>query len=423
MVWAWVLTLAVLGAVLAYYWADIPIEHADSYDYQKAVGQLLRGEPNVLRTPGYGIICGLCGAWWGIGLTASIWVAMVFTAAMWMVATAAVGSIARHLDFGRPAAATCMVVFGCYPAAVRFVWMVLPEALAVCACVFLLYDVMRLFRCPSAGRMAAVGGWILALILLKPVFLILLPMCLLIAAWMAWKRHWSAVTAAVASVALLGGLVWSYTGWWKSHYGFRSYSIVNTVNNYALLREADAIHAEDFTDPEMRAYFSSIETYVQGEELTIFYEMCEGNQERTAQLNQAVNTALARNKTLALRAAGRRFTKVVNMPVVDLLTVSMRKVFAPVKLGFALLLAIAALVMVRRTGRRAWQRETVAAAALLTLALWLTNWFGAQNDWGRLFMPAWGWTVIASAAALRACLRNQGAESDRHRRSKASCRD
>ena len=404
MVWAW-LAAAVVTAIVGILATrePLPFLQTDSFDYFLDTYYLKLGIPGSIRTPGLPLLAGVLGYWWGLSMYQAYFGVMIVSLLVWLPSVWVLGKTAYALTGSRMAAAVCMVAYGCFPTIPRMAYCVLAESLCISVGVFYFHQLVNCLRNESVRSTAGLGAWTLVLIILKPIYIVLLPVAVALAIYYACHRSLRPAAAALGVVIAVGGCVWAYSEWWKATYGFRAISIVNTVNNTMLAYEMRILQKDDYECPETRAVFDGKRTLKESnyEISVLIWDGLRPVNPVLADCNKAVGKAIARHKRELVPYLGKRLVAVMWTIPVDEMSIHNLKIFTFLRIGMVLPLMLLTLLVVRRTGTELWQRMAYLTAAVLTLGWFIVIWIGADGSWGRLFLPAWGWLVIGCLGAWR----------------------
>lgn len=214
------------------------------------------GNPDIMRTPVYpwvlhafGIeVPAMLNSPNALGVIALQW-------GVWLVAVKYLMGLVGLLGGGRLARFAAGMACVCCYSMFRFNNYILSESLSCSAVVFFVYFTVAAYLRGKMAYAAVASWWLLIMVGLRPVFIYVLPIWLLMWIWAWVRRPCLRRTALVAAggVALSVSVTWLYSLWVERTYDiFSPTAAVAAVNPYIMARQQGWVGPEYFEDKAMR---------------------------------------------------------------------------------------------------------------------------------------------------------------------------
>ena len=374
--------IAILNIIVLYFRLGI-CEQPDTESYMQAWEQsLLQGNLDLLRTPVYPIFLGICkliaGEYFGcmcVTLQNIIFLVSIYYFKKMISMVVSSENIALCL----------MLCYAIFPVTSGWGNILLTESLAVTGIVFFTYHILTYIKYRNVSSIFWSAGLLLFLILLRPVFVYLIPVSLLL--WLLLiKEHYTKASWGCTAVILVGMCELGYCYQFKKQFGLFATSSVSVIN-MSYLGFQDGLMYPEFTDnPEYKAYISEHNgTYdpwpicLDAIDKFGYLEVNHSVKESmNAQPQEWADNALKRFVTVS--KARYNISYVVSNPISSIFRFSFMTLFI-----FLLIYTIYISYYGFRHSR----------TPLIPIMLWMiiagcvvTSVVGAQSDWGRLTAPS-----------------------------------
>lgn len=394
--WLWY-GLVMLFSLIEFCWAHCINNYGvypDTATYIDAADFLAEGRVHALRTPVYPAIIGavrwVFGSWYITALLALQFVA--YMASAWYLRKIAWKLIAvPWIVFG------IVALYCLLPGFVFWMSSLLTECFAACEVIFFIWCLVKTFpdRFKIADALWATF-WLAFLIMLRPVFIYLLPVTLvyllsILLIQRGLGRPNGAIVGLVGLVAVFG-IYEGYKSAVAREYGIKSGSRVTLVNNFFLLRESGITDYELCHDDSLRqqlaAMVMSCDYATIGGQLQIIgYAQNRG---KIDVMEEYINKALVSNpKAVAKRFATRFLKDAWWHPVLSPGTgvIAHFYMFIPPIGAYWILMFIFGGMLVLQWFK--FKRMPVVSVLLymITTGITIVAIVGAQGEWGRLMMP------------------------------------
>jgi len=370
---------------------DFP-KFADTWSYYYALNSLLTGRIDVFRTPMYPLILGLCHLPFKGGVVSNIPVVML----QWMafiISVRLLGGICVRFLSDKCTSFWITLFYAWWPGVTLCNSVEMTESLAVSGVVFFMYFASGVVY---ENRIRYVVGMIvtvLFLIMLRPIFLYLIAVCIVIAsvlAFMGYGRYKKVVWMCSLGCILCIGVVGLYINEMKRLYSINSISYVTTYNNFFLLMEmtppSDDYVGNDSLRREIKAFIESGEDNSQEIWDKMYYLEDKYGKSR---MSIEVAQEMAMNKGEVLTHMMKRFVDgatapmFFNMAVWGLLDAVTPPIWVLYMIG-----VLSSLLMVYVM----WRVRPYPMLYMIFWMLFMANLVigvaGAQSEWGRLTLPS-----------------------------------
>lgn len=291
---------------------------------------------------------------------------------------------------------------------------ILPESFCVSGVILLMYVALKYVRHASAGLALTLSSLTIAMIFLKPVFVILIPIVAVLfvarGRYSGRRAMWLGITGMLAATAL----VFVYMGlMWRS-YGFFTMTEANLWNDYHMLRRHQFIKPEDLNEGQ-RALFEPWYEKDPGRDLpdkAEYYNEC--GTFNTFDLTEITKRQKAAHSDEIPGIIMYRFVYSLDYSLFWMRYMSYdwhkdEPYRGDMYFPFWLALLIFAAYMYIGVRRWIMTRRFPAALympAAIWFAMYVTVMVGAMDDWGRLMAPSlpclWLMTAVTSQYAAAA---------------------
>ena len=234
----------------------------DSESYINAwQDSLSQGYIDFTRTPTYPLILGALKAIAGPRLSqlCIILQYMVFLISVWVFRKITL-QILPSVSIGR----WLTLIYALLPLTCNWASSILTESFAISVSVFLFYHLLKFFYAPSLGHVLWGALWLTFLIFLRPAFLYLLPVCLIVSA-MYWRLSPKLSLSSLIGVLTVSLLEYSYCSIYEERFGIFAPSNVSTVN-FTYLAFRDGLMKPEYTNNV--AFQTFIEQYDNSEPIS-----------------------------------------------------------------------------------------------------------------------------------------------------------
>lgn len=223
------------------------IEKYDSISYISAWNSIAEGHLDLLRTPAYPLFLHIIRAVFPkSALIATICVQhLIFLISVFFFERLLHSFIkSDRIIFW------LTLFYAVFPAVNTWANCILTESLAISGSVFLLYLICRVTNNPSFITLLLFTILIIFLLLLRPIFIYILPVIFITMLYLACLRKKGGIAgiicASIASFAIFG-----YMREFKREYGLFSFSSVSTINQYYMARQYNVIIPKSIQDPAL----------------------------------------------------------------------------------------------------------------------------------------------------------------------------
>ncbi len=401
---------AIVVLEFIYYMARIPSGYftPDSFTYVDASYSVCAGELHLLRTPVLPSVIALMRALFGVGFQTTALV--ILQSAVFLISVHYLRRILEKFGIARKVVFWATAVYAVMPGFNSFCTCVLTEAFAVEFVVFFMWALMRdIPSSPSWRSTALSGGWLIVLVYLRPVMMCLMPVYLIFWIGVFIKRKRRAVASVVVALGMLlvcaVSLV-AYKSAMHRKFGINSLTFVSACNNYFLAREAGVLTPEYTENSVFKEYLEKVSaTDIYDDKGLVKFEEfgCVRHSLglQPAEIEQAVNSALADNRIALVKAIVKRVAKIYRwslLPEAPFFPLNLITFVIPFNLwAYVVFMALAFIWIVRR--RRPLEVWTLwfLSAAVSGAAI-----VGAMSEFTRLFMPGMAAALVLFAVMLNA---------------------
>jgi hypothetical protein len=225
---------------------------SDGYTYYNAWEILKTHVPDYLRPPVYSIIVGICKELFGfvgsmIALSIIQWCAYIASLQLVWRINCWIG-VARKIN------CISILLYLLIPGLWVHNDIVMAESLSASCVVLFVWLSGRYIQTYKKRYLSASGFLVATMIMIKPMFILLIPVAGLFWLFACWKRKRHYI---IAAVAILATIALTETYKWCVHRIWRidTITIATIWNDYYCLRGEGLITPEDFKDPDVRAKF------------------------------------------------------------------------------------------------------------------------------------------------------------------------
>ncbi|MCF0126788.1 MAG: hypothetical protein HUJ68_13740 [Clostridia bacterium] len=235
-----------------YLWPDAQT-YIDAWENSISQGKL-----DIFRTPVYPTFLGICKY---IAGTDFLRLAIALQFIIFFISIFYFNKIASFIIESKKVVWFVTLVYSILSGISSWAIVILTESLAISGSVFLIYNITQYFKTNKIFNIACITFWMLFLLFLRPAFLYLIPICILmwIFAVKAKKRN---ATFGVASILFIILIYSAYCFQFKKEYGVFTSSSVGILNhtNIAIYK---GLYTPDFIDSQ------EYKTYCQQQEEAI----------------------------------------------------------------------------------------------------------------------------------------------------------
>ena len=229
-----------------------PIDWDPDYlSYLKAWDEhLSQGEIDKFRTPLYPLYLGLMKTIFGSHFTLG---AIIGQYIVFLLSIRAFYAIAYWFIHSEKIVLGTTLIYAVYPGIIHWSNSLMTESLAISGTVFLLYGVMRLYDRYSTAWTVITAGLMILLLMLRPIFIYLLPTLFL--AWIIAFRKSNKRKQAISGLISPCFATWAlmaYMAVFYHAYGIFSTSSVSTYNRWYMARESGLLKPEVIDNPALR---------------------------------------------------------------------------------------------------------------------------------------------------------------------------
>lgn len=367
----------------------------DSSSYIRAWDALSEGRLDALRTPVYPLF--LHGLYVVFGPGSFLFAAICVQHLVFLLSLRLLYSLLGQCRLSPGSVFWMTLIYGCLPAITSWNNCILTESLALSGTIALLYLVFRTDEHPTVAHAASVTCILLFLLLLRPIFIYLIPVLLFYSLLLLFRPR----TKKKGGWLLGGGVLLSaicfllYMNEYKKEYGIFSTSNVSVINQYFIARQSGLIDPESIRDARLK---SDIELYFQihggkDEEPSFLWEEAQdiAANHNLLVIQENLKTAMGHNLMNSIRSVKDRFMDSAQKPLL----------FSPIwkisilflAWGFSLstlylcllLFPIYLVLWVIRKREIPWKSLLLY---LLGISNILVAVLGAQGEWNRLIFPS-----------------------------------
>lgn len=365
---------------------------ADTWSYYYALDCLLTGRIDVFRTPMYPLVLGLCHLPFKGDAVSNIPVAMLQWA-FFIISVRLLGGICVRFLSDKCVSFWITLFYAWWPGVTLCNNVEMTESLAVSGVVFFMYFVSGVVY---ENRIRYVVGMIvtvLCLIMLRPIFLYLIVVCIVIAsvlAFIGYRRYKKVVWMCSLGCVLCIGVVGLYINEMKRLYSINSISYVTTYNNFFLLMETTPPSNDYVGNDSLRS------------EIKTFIESGEGNSQEIwnkmyyledkygkSRMSIEVAQEMAMNQGEVLIHIMKRFVDAAIAPMFFNMDVwTFLDAVTPPIWGLYMIGVLSSLLMVYVMRRVRPYSTLYMIFWMLFMANLVIGVAGAQSEWGRLTLPS-----------------------------------
>lgn len=360
----------------------------DSSTYFQGLHTLQNGNIDILRTPVYPIILGICMKLFGHSYLYAVICLQHLT---FLISVICIRDISVHL-FNNPVIIHGItLIYGVFPFLISWNNFVLTESFAVSFSVFLFYFAFRLFRRPDWKDLLAFSLCFIFILLLRPAFVYLPPIFAVAFAFLAFtKKIKSALYGLVGSLVAVICLL-AYMSFFHQEYGVFASSDVSLINQYHIARENNLLTPESFENDELKKTFSDF--IVQNGDSPSFSDIWDEanylcNNFPLTDIKQGVQGIFKQFPSLFLSTTLKRTRQALKTPILVSQTSRIGGIFGfsiSTLVVFLVLMTVILLFWVKCHRVVPWAFCTVL---LISASALFVAFVGAQGDWGRLVVPS-----------------------------------
>ena len=366
----------------------------DSYDYYNCSYTILNGMPLIARTPVYPLIIAGIRALAGSQLTIKILILVQFL--VYLAAAFTLRKIgAKYIGNKRVVFWVC-AIYLLLPAFNSVSIQIVTESFSISGVIFFIWFLIKDSPAPPSVK-NIVSACILMgiLIMLKPIFIYLLPCVLLFFILLCLSHKRNAVRSIAAgfivTAAVVGGLMY-YCNQMQSKYGINQLTIISSINNFALARQAVGVHPELTDNANLKEILLKIE---RENEENIYIEL--GNIYYIASIEPAavvqhVDQLLLLSPWKVLKRIFYRLTvDVSSSRIFDITPFSpisyIDGFLIPNMIVYWVIIAIAITMICKRIRHTSRIPLSSILLLMITLGITIVAIIGAMGEWARLIMP------------------------------------
>ena len=366
----------------------------DSFSYIDAWDSLSEGRLDALRTPVYPLF--LHGLSVVFGLRHYLFAAICFQHLFFLGSLYFFYRLLERFCSSRTLVFYLALIYGVLPAITSWNNCILTESLALSGTVILLELVFRTMENPSAFRAVLIALLLTLLLLLRPIFIYIIPVFIVFFLALLLGRKGKKGAWCIGTGVLLSSLCFIlYMHEFKKEYGIFASSNVSIINQYYMARQNNLIDTTAIRDARLRAdigeYFLQHGERV--EDLSLVWEEAQEivTRHRLDVIRESLETTARGNAFETLRSVKNRFVSSAQKPLW----------FSPIwrisvcfySFGFFLntlylFLLVYSLILVCQI----FKHRKLPWNTLLLYMLGISNIIvavvGAQDEWGRLIFPS-----------------------------------
>lgn len=237
----------------------------DTPSYINAWKSISSGHIDLIRTPVYPCLIGLCKAIaGGNGMLLMVFVIQNIVAC---IASWYFYKLALRVLHSDTVAFISALILICLPLFTLFRSYILTESLSISGLVFLVYCAIRLYDGGSKANIIGVAFWLFFLIFMRPSFLYLLPVLLVAFVLMAIKKRGLRLNAVlgIVVVALVSASTLAYMSAFKRSYGVFTCTRVGIINDLCMMNFDGSLDPDKSPSPQLAKNITYIyDTYGRG---------------------------------------------------------------------------------------------------------------------------------------------------------------
>ena len=278
----------------------------------------------------------------------------------------------------------------------------LTEGLAISGSVFLLYSLLKFKFNKSWIHVFLVVWWTVFLIFLRPVFVYLLPLMIVVflLAIFFYRNLWKQAICGMIGILLICTTVFSYMKKYESQYGLFSLSDVSVLNQFFMARQYGVLKVGDTDNTRFNQYLKeSISKY--GEEMDSKSMLWAesgyvGHNFDLKELNGIVAQSTQKNKSSWIKgllrrcydSAGYTLFKVSIQPVGFITTMF------GLNIGLLNILLVILIIMIVKAYKRGESPWVSMSLLMLIASNLIVIEVGAQEEWSRLLLPSTPYVLL-----------------------------
>ncbi|WP_407401747.1 hypothetical protein [Sodaliphilus sp.] len=251
----WIYAIAALASVWFIVFGPI-CQSADSASYVSAwTESVSHGHIDIYRTPAYPLYLGMA---LGVSESSGLLLAVAGQHIVFLVSLYYLKKML--LAFTRSRGIACAAVLMYVLAVIKWNNYILTESLSISGMVFLFYWLLTYWR--EGGRLAVAMSavWLVVLLMLRPSFVYLLPVCAL--AWgLFCRRHGRHALLGIAAVAVAGVIEAGYCKCYEARYGMFTPTGVTSINNFQIAVLEGAVSPDYTHEPQVKEYLDSLPNF------------------------------------------------------------------------------------------------------------------------------------------------------------------
>lgn len=383
----------------------------DTISYISAWDNIVHGQIDKLRTPIYPVYLGLAKVIFG--LESFEYYAVIGQYLFFLLSIAPFHSICHRLISNSRIVFWTTVFYAVNPFIFSWSACILTESLAISGIIFLMYFIIRLYDSFSYLRLFAATLLLVALLMLRPAFIYLIPVVLVSWGYLLMKPEKRRQAIAVISSTVFACLVLiSYMSAYRQQYGLYATSQVSTVNRWLIARQYGLINPDVIADSAFRADIrESYRLHGERYEGAISDPYCEGmqaeekfffNKYDVRTINEVLDASFFSHPFKDMSKAIGRAYKASSKPLFflyaklgwmeslsDCLQFRMQHLYFFLTLYFVFL-----LVIVIRQRYVPWITISMFLFTISNLILVIV---GAPEEWNRLVLPSFPISIILFA--------------------------
>lgn len=360
----------------------------DTPSYIWAADALQAGHIHPFRTPVYPAVIVLLrsifGDIWPQAMVAAQYIAFILSGVL-------LYDIARkYLKKDACALAVC-AMYLLWPGTAYYVTDLLTETFGVSGVVTLMWLLLKSQdRCRGRIYTTMAFATLLALILMRPIFLCLLPVPVIYypALWKIKKMTARELLMPTCAMLVVLGGVGFYRHAMRINFGMQSLSTVTNANNYHLVRAAGVLDPEACPDTLMRELMEGFiaDNPSHYNNLNEEYFKIE-NLGKPASFEQTINASIKRKPAQVAAYLYHRALNVAEFPYLSTPPDTFFTLFTPNFASYFILM----LLVLGALSKQWWSTRLIPTEGLLlyliTASVTLTAVMGAQFEWNRLALP------------------------------------
>lgn len=368
-------------------------EYSDSDSYLKAWDSVSNGKIDILRTPVYPIFLGVCETIFGQGFFKIM--AIVFQHLLFLLSITYFHRLAKIVFPKDGLSFWITMVYATLSCFNSLGNCILTESFAISGIVFLLYHSFKLYE--KCSVLSALGFlfWLLFLIFLRPSFLYLLPVYLLIWVVCLLKKNVNCSVIGISCTLAVTVLQLFYIHQFNKEFGVLTPSCVSVINQFYMTRQDGLIFLDGIQNESLKQELknsielngaSTDDLQFLWEETTRIYESYP-----LKDVQQALSVSLKAHPASALRMIIKRVSKASSWPIFYTYLPGMYSLQVTLGVSIGLLFLVMAaytLLMVFWAFRRRQIPWFSTLMYLLCVGNLATVIIGAQWEWSRLLLPS-----------------------------------